>query len=530
MWETFISWYINTYLGKYVENLNSQQLSFALGQGELELENVPLKKNIFRSWGLPVEVKSSVVGRIKIEFNLFKYLRNEPVLISIEDVYVVAGPLNLSEWDPVEEELIAHDAKMDSLDSHEARWKAQFDIASNESSYYSSLYFSSMRIGASIVTKVVENLQLNVRNVHIRFEEASGIPGKIIAFGVTLEGLTAQSCDSSWNALSSSTGSTSECSFKTLQLNKFGVYCDTRGEPYSNLGPADLKIHMSKMLVINHEYLLCPVSAEARIAKNNSTTSLSSSSKPRFDVHLVLDKVPLQLTDSQYRNTLRTYKSFMRLQRHCRLRHYRPFGSVKDNVADWWLYGIRAVLTLKGYKRRRQLKTVEEVLQRARDNVGYVRAYEEHLTGELISSEARQLKDRVESELHYDEIIELREIVMLQMEKRGYVGGAATTPLKETTSANEHVPLVTSSQTTETNVQQSRYGIMSWLFPSWSVQPSEYGNLDEKKSQQLALTASAQSDVLASPVIQSESELLLLDFIADFISTEHIIIILKSIY
>lgn len=64
-------------------------------------------------------------------------------------------------WDPVEEELLAHDAKMDSLDSHEARWKAQFDISSTESSYYSSLYFSSMRIGASIVTKVVENLQVS---------------------------------------------------------------------------------------------------------------------------------------------------------------------------------------------------------------------------------------------------------------------------------------------------------------------------------------------------------------------------------
>jgi hypothetical protein len=65
--------------------------------GELELENVPLKKNIFRSWGLPVEVKAGVVGKIKIEFNIFKYFRNEPVLISIEDIYLVAGPLNLTE-------------------------------------------------------------------------------------------------------------------------------------------------------------------------------------------------------------------------------------------------------------------------------------------------------------------------------------------------------------------------------------------------------------------------------------------------
>ena len=61
------------------------------------MENVPLKKNIFRSWGLPIEVRSGVVGRIKIEFNLLKYLRNEPVLVSIEDIYLVAGPLNLAE-------------------------------------------------------------------------------------------------------------------------------------------------------------------------------------------------------------------------------------------------------------------------------------------------------------------------------------------------------------------------------------------------------------------------------------------------
>lgn len=44
-----------------------------------------------------MDVKSGVVGRIKIEFNILKYFRNEPVLISIEDVCLVAGPVNLAE-------------------------------------------------------------------------------------------------------------------------------------------------------------------------------------------------------------------------------------------------------------------------------------------------------------------------------------------------------------------------------------------------------------------------------------------------
>jgi hypothetical protein len=48
----------------------------------------------------------------------------------------------------MEEEALAHESKMSALDAHEARWKAQFDLQqANNSSYYSSLYVSSMRIG-----------------------------------------------------------------------------------------------------------------------------------------------------------------------------------------------------------------------------------------------------------------------------------------------------------------------------------------------------------------------------------------------
>jgi hypothetical protein len=134
---------------------------------------------------------------------------------------------------------------MCALDGHEARWKAHFDLASDSSSYYSSLYVSSTRIGASIVTKVVENLQLNVKQVHIRYEQEIGASGRLIAFGMTLQSLDVQSCDSKWNPLSSSTYSSGggvDSSFKTLQMNKLGVYFDTKAEKLSHLSPNDLKV------------------------------------------------------------------------------------------------------------------------------------------------------------------------------------------------------------------------------------------------------------------------------------------------
>ena len=63
-----------------------------------------------------------------------------------------------------------------------------------------------------------------------------------MAFGITLESLTAQSCDKNWSPLSSVHDNSFECSFKTLELNKFGIYCDTKAERFSHYKPQELKV------------------------------------------------------------------------------------------------------------------------------------------------------------------------------------------------------------------------------------------------------------------------------------------------
>ncbi|KFM78291.1 Vacuolar protein sorting-associated protein 13D, partial [Stegodyphus mimosarum] len=56
MLEGLAAWILNTYVGEYVENLNTDQLSIGLLQGEVELENLPLRKDALRGLELPVEV------------------------------------------------------------------------------------------------------------------------------------------------------------------------------------------------------------------------------------------------------------------------------------------------------------------------------------------------------------------------------------------------------------------------------------------------------------------------------------------
>ena len=115
MLERLVAWFCNNYLGKYLENLNTDQLSVALLQGkknvvymhfwlynfklatgEVELENVPLKRDILDQLGLPLQIHAGFVGKICFQIPLRK-IRSEPWVISFEQLYLVAGPKDKTE-------------------------------------------------------------------------------------------------------------------------------------------------------------------------------------------------------------------------------------------------------------------------------------------------------------------------------------------------------------------------------------------------------------------------------------------------
>ena len=66
MLEGLTTWFLNNYLGKYLENLDTDQLYISLLQGEVELENVPLRKDALRLIEPSIEGQTGVVGHIKL--------------------------------------------------------------------------------------------------------------------------------------------------------------------------------------------------------------------------------------------------------------------------------------------------------------------------------------------------------------------------------------------------------------------------------------------------------------------------------
>lgn len=64
--------------------------------GEVELENLPLKKDALSHFGLPIKAYSGSIGKIKLQIPVRQF-RTAPWCINIEKVYIVCGPVNLDE-------------------------------------------------------------------------------------------------------------------------------------------------------------------------------------------------------------------------------------------------------------------------------------------------------------------------------------------------------------------------------------------------------------------------------------------------
>lgn len=94
--------------------------------GEVELENLPLRRDALRHLGVPVEIRAGHIGKVKLQIPL-RSLRSSPWVIVIERLYLVAGPLALDEWDQGAEELANQERKLTALDAIEACWRLEAD-------------------------------------------------------------------------------------------------------------------------------------------------------------------------------------------------------------------------------------------------------------------------------------------------------------------------------------------------------------------------------------------------------------------
>ncbi len=107
----------------------------------------------------------------------------------------------------------------------------------------------------SLVSKIVDNLQVVIKNIHVRFEDQVSHAGAPFSLGLTLSNLSAVSTDSNWNE--AFIDDPTKPTHKLAKLDSLAVYWTPNSGSLRGL-PAEQFISSFKSLVSNNlQYLLC---------------------------------------------------------------------------------------------------------------------------------------------------------------------------------------------------------------------------------------------------------------------------------
>ncbi|EDW41305.1 GM25370 [Drosophila sechellia] len=413
MLRDLITWVLNTYLGKYLENLNSAQLSVALLSGEVELENIPIRKDALRSFNLPVEVTAGSIRKIKLQIPVRQF-RTSPWCISIEGLFCIICPKNLDNWDYEKEKLQDLEYKLAVLDTAEAGWRSE--KGKQMESYYFSSYNNWLKYGTNMATNIIDNIELKISDVHFRFEDIVDTGKSKICTGIKIGSLTAQSCDCDWTNGSYKMNN-NEMNYKLVELKELSVYWDLLHEDikcqsYSNQEILE-KMH-STCELRSHNFIIKPICATARWKRDKCQQVIRTKDKPRVSCELLVPEVVIDISKVQRLQMLDKLSEIRQVKEVRQYRLKRPTFTVESNPIAWWKYAT----ICHGF----DFKKNEEKWLILKENLRYMLLYKSIILNpnENLSAADKEFKAYIESDRKISDLTIMRRICFEKVFTKGF--------------------------------------------------------------------------------------------------------------
>ncbi|XP_070537095.1 intermembrane lipid transfer protein VPS13A-like isoform X2 [Ptychodera flava] len=338
VFESIVTDLMNKYLGDFVENLDKSQLKLSIWGGDIVLNSLDLKESALDELDLPVKVKSGHLGKLTLNIP-WKNLYSAPVVATIDGLYLLAVPNLDTKYDEKKDAKKKKDAKQKELDKVEVSKKIAKDKGKPTEE-------KSDSFAEKMAFQIIKNLQVQISNIHVRYEDRFTNPEAPFALGITLHDLSFQTCDTNWKKCLAD--STSSLIHKLVELDCLAVYWNTNSRMYSNLPREQLRnilkdgIAGTELKPPSHQFLIKPISMKAQVRINPKPTS--DMSIPKIFVNVVLEEIGVSLSKKQFRDLMELLESFERMVRNEPYRKYRPNVPAKGNAKQWWHYAQNCVL------------------------------------------------------------------------------------------------------------------------------------------------------------------------------------------
>ncbi|KAF8516153.1 hypothetical protein BU17DRAFT_51124 [Hysterangium stoloniferum] len=399
--------FLNRICAPYIENLDSEGLNYGLTSGQLTLTHLKLRRSALDKFRLPVDVLEGHLGRLTLSIP-WTALGSKPVEVLIEDIYLLVSPSSNTKSDPEEDERRAQAVKAEKLKSSELfQMKGQTEGTSGK--------FSPQGFVSSLVTKIVNNLQITVKNIHLRYEDNMSCPGHPFAVGVTLAGFTAKSVDEYWlpTFIQSNAGSI----HKFAKLESLAVYFDTDSSTMAGLSVQQAIEKFTFLIargnhVPEHQFILKPVSGEGKITMNKEMDAKT----PKTDVKLLFDEISFTLDGHQYRDIISLIDMYHFYLRRYQYRQIAPAQSDLEQNRARALIQFAGKTILREIHERNRKYTLAYIKEVGQDRRSYMAVFRKKLVNHMTPEDTATL-EALEYKLSYETIQLFRFLARRELRK-----------------------------------------------------------------------------------------------------------------
>ncbi|XP_033099721.1 vacuolar protein sorting-associated protein 13A-like isoform X2 [Anneissia japonica] len=337
--ERIVASILNKYLDKYIENLDTDNLDVGLFSGQLNLQDLELKPEALYELDLPIEVKEGRVGKISFDIP-WTSLFSSPVIVKIEDVLLLANPVTARPYDELKERRLENAAKRKKLEQLEKSKKKPLSEEDEQ---------ESQSFTEKLMSSIINNVQVFMKNVHVRYEDSVTNPGHPFSFGVMLPYISAETTDELWQA--TQVDASAMIMRKLAQVRNLSIYMNSDCKQLLTEQHIDdgLWIGLMKEALVDNkimneplQFILEPVTTKARVTYDKASDSLYM--RPRLVVDINTEEIMLGLGRSQYLDVLDLLEALQLMKVNTVYRKYQPTVPVKIDPKAWWIYAYKSMV------------------------------------------------------------------------------------------------------------------------------------------------------------------------------------------
>ncbi len=433
-------------LSDYLE-IDESNFNLGLWSGSITLQDVKLRNdNLFR--GMNLTGVHGIVRKLEIHIP-WASLMSSPVRIEIDGVYCQLKSVNGTNLNRAEARQRASAAKQEKIafadkflsyhsqhDSHGLGTDFDSDDETNKKSNNIQKKDNQTWIEA-YTTKIVDNLEINLKNIHIRYEDTETIPGHTFSAGITWSSFLLATTDEEWKTTFIARKS-NQAIRKLCQGTNFGLYWNMDSKSLEDLSFNDWQEAMHSIIYttpapdhrgivppfIDDEkdalpytphamkYIILPTNKlKIKVKHNDHLDSTKEHGEPKYDVSVVTEEIALSLDGLQYKQLDITLDKMNKITKSKQLYTYKPQRRPvdKESIKQWWKYACKLVIKRPRYIQLVKLLKTADPNNNFKDSLTDNEKYEiqeleerlplqtiiifRHMAAEEMELEAKRLRD-----------------------------------------------------------------------------------------------------------------------------------------